>query len=91
MNTIFRDEELHIPNKKHQEQHKDNGYGFYCDLDNDIENDIVEEAIKYNKKTIDDLSYNSEMHKLELKYKLIVDYCLFALFTFSCSMLILQM
>lgn len=92
MDMIFRDEDLYtIEKTKYEEKYKDNGYGFYCDLEsqiNDINyNDIYyEREMKYNQKIVEDQMKNEAIKHFEQKYKSYADYCIFAVIVFSCSM-----
>ena len=93
MEIIFRDEDLYtIEKTKYEEKYKDNGYGFYCDLEsqaNDIHNDIYyEKEIKYNQKIVEQQIKNEVIKHFENKYKQYADYCMFGLLVFSCSMLL---
>ena len=95
MDIIFRDEDLYtIEKTKYEEKYRDNGYGFYCDLESqasDIHNDIYyEKEIKYNKKIIEEQIKNELLNHYAKKYKVYADYCVFALFSFSCSMILFQ-
>jgi IS4 transposase len=92
MKTIFRDEELYTHHNipiPYNETIKDNGYGFYCDLDvYDIENNSFELEMKYNKKVMEEQIRNDVIKHFEKKYKVYADYCMFGLIVFSCSMLL---
>ena len=96
MEMIFRDEDLYntIEPLPIIENKYDDGYGFYCDLDDDddvydIENN-VEKEIRYNKKIIKDQVTNEGIKHFDKKYTIIVDYCMFGLLVFSCSLLLFQ-
>lgn len=90
MDIIFRDEDLYtIEKTKYEEKYRDNGYGFYCELDvYDIENNTFEKEIKYNKKIIEQQIKNELLNHYAKKYKQYADYCMFGLIVFSCSMLL---
>lgn len=92
MEMIFRDEDLYTEHKKYEEKYKDNGYGFYCDLESqtcDVNNVILyEREMKYNQKIVEQQIKNEVIKHFENKYKQYADYCMFGLLVFSCSMLL---
>lgn len=92
MKSIFRDEDLYTQNNipiQYNETINDNGYGFYCDLDRyDIENNLFELDMKYNKKVMEEQIKNDAIKHFEIKYKVYAEYCMFGLIVFSCSMLL---
>jgi len=95
MKMIFRDEDLYTEHKKYEEKYNDNGYGFYCDLESQV-NDIYmkdnnmfyEREMKYNQKIVEQQIKNEVIKHFENKYKQYADYCMFGLLVFSCSMLL---
>lgn len=92
---IFRDDDLYtIDISSYNENKSDDGYGFYYDLENDMNNTnndlFYEREIKYNKKIVEQQIKNDMIKHFENKYKQYIDYCMFGLIVFSCSMLLFQ-